>query len=187
MVKNAKIHTKGGDDGTTALGGGRRVSKDALRVEVYGTLDELNSFIGNALSCGVDAALAEPLEHIQNDLFYLGAGLSTSEQQRTDSEDTRIERRHIDFLERLIDRLSERLEPLRSFILPGGSESASRLHTARAVCRRAERLVVRLRHSEPIPPSVVAYLNRLSDALFVMARYENKRLGIPDSRWNDRG
>ena len=186
MPRITKVYTRTGDDGTTGLGGGQRVRKDSARIEAYGTVDELNSVLGVALASGVNDTIAEPLRNIQNELFHLGSDLCILEEDKAKTPVPRIEERHVVALERLMDRLSEELSPLENFILPGGSPGAAHLHVARTVCRRAERLVVALSRTEPVGPWTVRYLNRLSDALFVMARHENKRRGVPDVLWNSR-
>jgi cob(I)alamin adenosyltransferase len=186
MPRITKVYTRTGDDGTTGLGGGQRVPKDSPRIEAYGTVDELNSQIGMVQSLGVNEAIAEPLRRIQNDLFHLGSDLCILEEDKQKFSVPRIEERHVVALERLMDRLSEELSPLENFILPGGAPSAAALHVARTVCRRAERLVLALSREEPVGEWTVTYLNRLSDALFVMARHENKRRGVGDVLWNSR-
>lgn len=186
MPRLTKIYTKTGDDGTTALGAGERVAKDALRVEAYGTVDELNSFIGEAVAGGLEPGLATELIRIQNELFNLGADLCTLEEDKARRPGPRIEERHVVALEEAIDRMSAELGPLQNFILPGGSAGAAHLHVARSVCRRAERLTVRLAREEAVGPLVISYLNRLSDALFVMARWENRFRGATDVLWNSR-
>ncbi len=186
MPKLTRIYTRSGDDGTTGLGGGQRVKKHSLRVAAFGDVDELNSEIGVALASGLDPDLARPLREAQNVLFHLGSDLCVLEQDKQRMPVPRIEQRHIDELERLIDRLNSALGPLENFILPGGSGSAAQLHVARSVCRRAERSVVALADSEPVNPLALTYLNRLSDALFVMARQENRRRGVPDVNWESR-
>ncbi len=186
MPRITKVYTRTGDDGTTALGAGQRVAKDSIRVEAFGTVDELNSHVGAAIATGLDPALVEPLRSIQNDLFHLGSDLCVPEEDKAARPVPRIESRHVDGLERLIDRLSADLPPLENFVLPGGSPGAAALHVARAVCRRAERLVVALRRREAVGGQVIVYLNRLSDALFVMARWENRRKGVADVLWDSR-
>ena len=181
-----KIYTKTGDDGTTALGGGQRVPKDALRIETYGTVDELNSAIGVALAGGLEPTLADELSRIQNELFHLGSDLCVREEDKGKTPVPRIEGRHVQALELAIDRMSVELGPLANFILPGGSPGAAHLHVARTVCRRAERLAVALAREEAVGPHVISYLNRLSDALFVMARWENRHRGVADVTWNSR-
>ena len=186
MPRITKVYTRTGDDGMTSLGGGQRVVKDSLRVEAYGTVDELNSSIGAALASGLDVVLVEALAGIQNDLFHLGSDLCVTEADKAARPVPHIEARHVEKLERLMDRLSEDLAPLENFVLPGGSAGASRLHVARAVCRRAERRVVTLARAEAVGDQVAVYLNRLSDALFVMARWENRRRGVADVLWDSR-
>ena len=168
----SKIYTRTGDDGTTGLGDGSRVPKTHARIEAYGTVDELNSFIGLALSGGLPDEFTQWLEQIQNDLFDLGADLSVPlEDDRR--ERLRVTRGQVERLEELCDLVNERLEPLKSFVLPGGTEAASRLHVARAVCRRAERRSVALARTESVNPEALAYLKRLSDFLFILARAAN--------------
>jgi cob(I)alamin adenosyltransferase len=179
-----RIYTRGGDDGMTSLGGGQRVRKHSLRVAAYGEVDELNSQIGLAVSCGPEPQLARVLRDIQNELFHLGSDLCILEEDKERMQAPCIEQRHVDALEQLLDRLGEELGPLENFILPGGSHCAARLHVARAVCRRAERAVVALAEAESISPLAVRFLNRLSDALFMMARKENQRRGVPDVLWD---
>jgi cob(I)alamin adenosyltransferase len=181
-----KVYTRSGDDGTTGLGGGQRVGKDTLRIEAYGTVDELNSALGVVLASGVDETIAEALRPIQNELFHLGSDLCILEEDKARRPVPRIEERHVVALEKLMDRLSEELPPLANFILPGGTAGAAHLHVARTVCRRAERIVIALGRQEQVGAWTVRYLNRLSDALFVMARYENKRRGVPDVLWDSR-
>ena len=185
MVVLSKIYTRTGDDGTTALGSGRRVAKYDLRVECYGTLDETNAAIGLArLHTRSDGALDAMLARIQNDLFDLGAELcypneSKDARGRLAVSDSQVER-----LEREIDTLNRELQPLRSFVLPGGTLAASFLHLARTISRRAERLMVALaaRPNEPVGGSALRYINRLSDFLFVAARYAND-MGKSDVLW----
>ncbi len=186
MPRITKVYTRTGDDGTTGLGGGQRVPKESVRIEAYGTVDELNAQIGAALATGLHDALIGPLTRVQNDLFHLGSDLCMPEEDKVRTPVPGIEQRHIDELERLMDTLSEELPPLQNFILPGGSPGAAQLHVARTVCRRAERRLVALSRSERIGACAVAYLNRLSDALFVMARYENHRRGVRDPYWDSR-
>ncbi len=184
MPRITKVYTRTGDDGTTGLIGGRRVPKESLRVAAYGTVDETSSHLGAALAFGLVERLIEPARRIQNTLFHLGSDLAIREQDKERFKVPRIEERHVASLEQLIDELSLELEPLESFILPGGCPPAAHLHLARAVCRRAEREVVALSRQEGIGAWTVKYLNRLSDALFVMARYENLERGAPDVLWD---
>ena len=186
MPRITKVYTRTGDDGTTGLGGGQRVPKDSARIEAFGTVDELNSQIGAAVAAGIDPKLSGALAGIQNELFHLGSDLCIREEDKTRLPAPKIEARHVEALERLMDELSAGLPPLENFILPGGSPGAAALHVARTVCRRAEREALRLSRAEAIGPFVVPYLNRLSDALFVMARYENLHRGKPDLLWNSR-
>ena len=186
MPRLTRIYTRKGDDGTTALGGGQRVSKDALRVATYGTVDELNAALGVAIASGLAPRLAEVLPAIQNELFHLGSDLCFVEDDKARFGIPQIEARHVETLERLIDELNEVVGPLENFILPGGTIGAAHLHVARTVCRRAEREAIALARQERIGPYVIAYLNRLSDALFVMARYENHGRGVPEPTWDSK-
>ncbi|HVF61735.1 MAG TPA: cob(I)yrinic acid a,c-diamide adenosyltransferase [Thermoanaerobaculia bacterium] len=186
MPRITKVYTRTGDDGTTALGGGQRVPKDAVRIAAYGTVDELSSQIGVALAVGVVEELAAPLGRIQNELFHLGSDLCVLEEDKARMPVPVVEERHVVALEELMDRLSEELPPLANFILPGGAPGAAQLHVARTVCRRAERLLVTLAREEPVGAWAVRYLNRLSDTLFVMARFENLRRGVPEPLWDSR-
>ncbi|MEZ4516420.1 MAG: cob(I)yrinic acid a,c-diamide adenosyltransferase [Chloroflexota bacterium] len=184
MPRLTKIYTRGGDKGQTSLGGGQRVEKDSLRVTAYGTVDELNSAIGVALAGGLSARLSEVLPQIQNELFHLGSDLSFREEDKANIPVPHIELRHLERLEMLIDELSAVVGPLQNFILPGGSLGAAHLHMARTICRRAERDVASLAREEAIGEFALQYLNRLSDALFVMARFENHERGIPEPLWD---
>ncbi len=184
MPRLTKIYTRGGDDGTTALGGGQRVPKDALRVQLYGTVDELNAHIGVALAGGLCERLQRTLPEIQNELFHLGSDLCFLEEDKVRYTPPQIEERHVVRLEELIDELTPVVGPLENFILPGGSPGASHLHVARTVCRRAEREATSLAREEAINPQALRYLNRLSDALFVMSRLENLRQGVAEPLWD---
>ncbi|HXU34061.1 MAG TPA: cob(I)yrinic acid a,c-diamide adenosyltransferase [Thermoanaerobaculia bacterium] len=186
MPRITRVYTRTGDDGTTALGGGQRVEKDSLRIAAYGTVDELSSQIGVAIASGLDDRLAGELTRIQNELFHLGSDLCILEEDKARFPVPTIEERHVVALEALMDRLTEELGPLQNFILPGGAIGAAQLHVARTVCRRAERDLVALGRAEPIGPWTIRYLNRLSDALFVIARAENHRRGIADILWDSR-
>lgn len=186
MPRITKIYTRTGDDGTTALGTTRRVSKDDLRVSTYGELDELNAFIGLALSYGLDKRLDEALKVIQNELLHLGSDLAFPPEDKKKFDVPRIEERHVAALETLIDELNEVVGPLQNFILPGGSKGAAALQVARTICRRAERTAVSLARVEEVSSFNLQYINRLSDALFVMARYENKQKGIEEPLWDSR-
>jgi cob(I)alamin adenosyltransferase len=170
-VRLTRIYTRAGDAGETSLGDGSRVAKTDLRIEAYGTVDELNSVVGFALAGELPAEFRPWLEQIQNDLFDLGADLSVPlEDER---ERLRVAPGQVEWLEELCDLVNEELEPLKSFVLPGGTEAAARLHVARAVCRRAERRSVALVESHDVNPAALAYLNRLSDLLFILARAAN--------------
>lgn len=184
MPRITRVYTRTGDDGTTALGGGQRVPKDALRIEAYGTVDELNSAIGVALALGLHAKIDKPLRAIQNDLFHLGSDLCVLESDKAKRPVPVIEARHVTAMEELMDELTGDLPPLENFILPGGSPGAAALHVARTVCRRAERRIVTLAKKERIGPFAIRYLNRLSDTLFVMARFENRKRKIADPIWD---
>jgi cob(I)alamin adenosyltransferase len=186
MVVLNKIYTRTGDDGTTALGTGERRKKYDLRVAAYGTLDEANSVIGIArLHTAEDAALDAALSRIQNDLFDVGADLTTPGKGRgPGGARLTVTAAQVEWLEAEIDRFNAELAPLRSFILPGGSAAAAYLHLARTVCRRAERLIAELndKPDESVTPEVLKYVNRLSDFLFVAARHANDK-GAADVLW----
>ena len=189
MVRLNRIYTKAGDGGDTRLVGGQKVRKDALRIEAYGTVDELSACIGIARAAlgaanapaGADD-LGRVLTRIQNELFNLGSDLATLPADRRPQQPV-IEARHVTALEREIDDWNASLPELRSFVLPGGGVVASYLHLARTVCRRAERLIVRLRDAEPIGDQALPYINRLSDALFVMSRHAARLYGEPEPLW----
>lgn len=185
MVKLTRIYTRGGDKGKTALGTGKRVVKHHPRVTAYGSVDETNAAVG--LARLHTAALSDPeadaiLGRIQNDLFDLGADLATPEVEKPEFPPLRIVAEQVERLEREIDRLNAELQPLNSFVLPGGSPAAAYLHLARTVARRAEREITLLAESEAINPEAVRYINRLSDLFFVMSRYLNGR-GAGDVLW----
>lgn len=177
-----KIYTKTGDSGKTSLFGGKRVPKDALRIETYGTVDELNSLLGIVRAGKVNSKIDSILEEIQNDLFTLGADLATPEDPRG-KRIKRINTSHVSRLESHIDAIDPALKPLRNFILPGGNRSSAMLHFARAVCRRAERLAVKLEREEHIGRQPVIYLNRLSDLLFVLSRKANALSNVHEKTW----
>lgn len=180
-----KIYTKTGDKGDTGLFGGGRVAKDHPRVSAYGDIDELNAVIGQARSIEMMPRIDEVLAPVQRDLFALGALLATPdlEKMKEQLEKARISDKRIKQLEQAIDDGEEELEPLKAFILPGGTPKASALHVARTVCRRAERAVITLQRDSEVPQLVVIYLNRLSDLLFVLARVANKRAGAGEVTW----
>jgi cob(I)alamin adenosyltransferase len=180
------IYTRTGDDGTTGLLGGQRVRKNDLRIECCGTVDELNATLGLA-AVRAEAVLVAYLREVQNDLFTLGAHLgtpaNTPQTMRLPPLDTPLIAR----LEQQIDQAEKELPNLTQFILPGGGETGARLHLARAICRRAERVVVKLALQQPVEPLMVPYLNRLSDWLFVMARLANHHAGLGDVVWQKPG
>ena len=186
MVVLSKIYTRTGDDGTTALGSGRRVAKYDLRVECYGTLDETNAAIGLARvhTGSSDPALDAMLARIQNDLFDLGAELCYPDESKDARGRLSVSDAQVERLEGEIDALNRELQPLRSFVLPGGTPAASFLHLARTISRRGERLMVALasRPNEPVGAAALRYINRLSDFLFVAARYANDK-GKSDVLW----
>ena len=186
MVVLSKIYTRTGDDGTTALGSGRRVAKYDLRVEAYGTIDETNAVIGLARlhTRETDPELDAMLARIQNDLFDLGADLCFPDETRDARGRLQVSDAQVKRLESEIDALNRELQPLRSFVLPGGTPAASFLHLARTISRRAERLVVALaaRPDEPVGAPALRYINRLSDFLFVAARFANDK-GKSDVMW----
>ncbi|MBI5146785.1 MAG: cob(I)yrinic acid a,c-diamide adenosyltransferase [Thaumarchaeota archaeon] len=175
-----KIYTKTGDDGTTGLQGGKRVSKSDLRIIAYGAVDEANSSLGVVLSHSVDADIKELLTRIQNELFVAGSDLSNPDLEKLNS---RITAQMVENLEKSIDRFEAELSPLTNFILPGGHQIAAHLHMARTIVRRAETNVVALAKDEQINAHCQKYLNRLSDLLFVLARVANKRNGTSDIVW----
>jgi cob(I)alamin adenosyltransferase len=177
-----KIYTRTGDDGTTGLFGGGRVPKDDPRVEAYGTVDEANAALGLARAAGPPPALDAVLAHAQATLFEVGAALASPGRAGS----APVEEGDVAALERAIDDLEATLPPLRSFVLPAGSEAAARLHVARTVVRRAERLAVGLRAHGPVPEGIVRYLNRLSDWCFVAARAANRAARVPDVAWTPR-
>lgn len=180
-----KIYTKTGDEGQTGLFGGGRVSKDDPRVEAYGDVDELNAFLGAARAVEVMPRIDEVLVPIQRDLFSIGALLATPDLEKMHDHlaKAQIDDARIVSLEKEIDACDRELEPLRAFIVPGGSPKAASLHIARTVCRRAERRVISLQKEVEIPQIVVVYLNRLSDLLFTLARVANTRAGAGEVTW----
>jgi len=186
MVKLNKIYTKTGDKGATGLGDGSRVPKHSPRVAAYGTVDETNAVLGLArletARLGDGGAAEAMLGRIQNDLFDVGADLCTPEQENPEYPPLRVTAAQVARLEAEIDQMNAELKPLESFILPGGGAAASWLHLARTTARRAERLITELAESETINPETIAYMNRLSDHLFVMGRYLNDR-GAADVLW----
>ena len=177
-----KIYTKKGDQGETSLFGGERVSKDNPRIEAYGAVDELNSVLGVVRALSSPRRVEEILARLQTDLFVLGADLATPRSEKR-AKVPRIHPSHTAFLERTIDSLERALPPLTSFVVPSGTSVAAHLHLARTVCRRAERLAVRLSKSQELGPDALPYLNRLSDLLFVLARYANAAGGGMEVQW----
>jgi cob(I)alamin adenosyltransferase len=179
-----RIYTKAGDQGQTHLAGGQRVAKDSLRIECYGTVDELNAFVGMAGISSADSIpqLAAILKRVQHELFNLGSILATKPQD-VHPKQARITPAEIAQLESEIDRMNADLAPLRSFVLPGGSRLNTELHACRTICRRAERIAVSLAREEEIPPEAIQYLNRLSDSFFVWSRWANHVLGVPEVLW----
>jgi cob(I)alamin adenosyltransferase len=185
-VRITKVYTKTGDDGTTALVGGDRVDKDALRIETYGTVDELNACMGLIRTALVKSQarmrLLPIVTRIQHELFNLGAHLATRDRERW-SKQPPVDESHVTALENEIDACNDDLPELKSFILPGGGETSARFHLARTVCRRAERVTVTLGRKEEIGAEAVRYLNRLSDALFVFGRWACWKEGADEALW----
>jgi cob(I)alamin adenosyltransferase len=181
-----KIYTKQGDKGETGLFGGERVSKSSLRIEAYGTIDELNSFIGLTIIETLNKEVKELLENLQPQLFILGSDLASPDNEKTRKYNIpRVTEAFSIETEKAIDYFESRLEELKNFILPGGTKSASLLHVCRTVCRRAERRVVELNSAEEINNNIIIFLNRLSDLLFVLSRVENAEANFPDIIWKN--
>jgi len=179
-----KIYTRTGDKGETGLIGGTRVSKSALRVEAYGEVDELNAVLGYARAKLTDKSIKEHLLGLQRDLFAIGAQLADPRGEvEKKAEKAGVSEERVKELEAIIDRYDATLQPLRSFILPGGGEVGAILHLARGVCRRAERRMVALSRETPLPPVLIAYINRLSDLLFTLARAVNREAGVEEIPW----
>lgn len=178
-----KIYTKTGDGGETSLLGGTRVGKDHARVEAYGAVDEFNAALGVVRAMGPDADLDGHLARVQEQLFTVGAGLATPAEASVHRSAPAMDRAFTESLEAAIDRWEQELPPLHAFVLPGGTSLAGALHVARAVGRRAERRVVALSHLAEIDPQLIAFLNRLSDFLFVAARVANRRAGVAEVVW----
>ena len=179
-VRLTRIYTRGGDRGETSLGDGSRVSKLDPRIAAYGAVDELNAALGVVLAGDLPEGLREPLARVQNELFDVGADLSVPWGV---PDRLRVEQAMIDGLEQLCDRFNADLPELRSFVLPGGTEAAARLHVARTTCRRAERDVLRGAQEVDLNPLVLRYLNRLSDLLFILARTANAAAGADEPLW----
>ena len=207
-VRLTRIYTRGGDRGETSLGDGTRASKLDPRIAAYGAVDELNSTLGVALACGVPERLREPLERLQNELFDVGADLAvpwdgpqgldaspaepaapgrTTESRRATRGRLRVTQAMVDGLERLCDAFNEGLSELRSFVLPGGTEAAARLHVARAVARRAELRALEADRACGVNPLALVYLNRVSDLLFILARAANAEAGVEEPLWRPGG
>ena len=178
-----KLYTSTGDDGTTGLFGGDRVSKDDVRIDAYGAVDELNAALGLALVVCDQPVLKEHLAPIQSRLFDLGTDLATPIGSRHGDKVLRMNGAHVKNIEDSIDAIDALNDDITTFVLPGGSDLASRLHLARCICRRAERETVRLAHRDEITPESIILLNRLSDLLFASARLANKLSGVPDVPW----
>ncbi|KAA3615739.1 MAG: cob(I)yrinic acid a,c-diamide adenosyltransferase [Calditrichaeota bacterium] len=179
-----KIYTGYGDEGKTALFGGETVKKNHLRVEMYGTLDELNSLLGLLRNKNNDDDVDAILKNIQNELFTYGSEIATPKAAKLDQFTDHISETHISALENAIDKLSEKVPPLKQFILPGGSEAACYAHQSRTVCRRAERMLIKLAEEIEIRGQLIIYLNRLSDLFFVIARYQNVINSVDDTVWD---
>ncbi len=179
-----KIYTKTGDKGTTSLFGGKRVSKHHIRVEAYGTIDELNAYIGLLRDQSISIDSKKSLLRIQNELFVLGSLLATPPEKVNKQKDTnKIEKQHVSYLEKEIDKMNENLAAMTHFILPGGHTIVSYCHIARNICRRAERRVVHLAEESQVDAVLIGYLNRLSDYLFVLARKLSKDLQVKETLW----
>ena len=178
-----KIYTRTGDDGTTSLVGGERVSKGSLRVEAYGSIDELNAWLGMVRAHDVSPSIVTVIERVQNELFVLGSELASGQDVSPNASMPLISQQDIDRLEDDIDRAEKVLPVLRSFILPGGTQGAAMIHVARTVARRAERLLVTLATEQKVRGDVIRYVNRLSDLLFVLSRRANHDAGVEDVPW----
>lgn len=181
-----KIYTKTGDKGSTSLIGGTKVSKAHDRIEAYGTVDELNSYIGLCKDVLEDTHSKNVLQEIQERLFTIGSSLACDPEKETKMSIPDLKEDDCNFLEKEIDKMDEQLPVMKSFILPGGHTSISHLHIARCICRRAERACVRLQETTKVEDIVIKYLNRLSDYLFTLARYAGYLLHIPDIAWRPR-
>ena len=178
-----KLYTRTGDDGTTGLFGGDRVSKDDLRIEAYGAVDELNAQMGMILVVCEVPLLKEHLSPLQSRLFDLGADLATPCGSEHEDKISRMAEENVTNLERSIDAIEGRNEPIKTFVMPGGTELASRIHVARCTCRRAERAIVRLAHRDTVNIHTIEFVNRLSDLLFAASRLANREAGVPDVPW----
>ena len=182
-----KIYTKTGDKGETSLFGGERVSKDSLRLNAYGTIDELNAFIGLTIAEVKSEDIKSVLIDVQNKLFVVGADLATPETEKNKKlKINRTPKSFIDELEKFIDIFESKLDGIKNFILPGGSKGSALLHICRTTSRRAEREIVALKNTVPIGDNILIFINRLSDLFFVLSRFENKYSNIPDTIWNSK-
>ena len=183
-MSKSNLYTRTGDNGLTSLVGGRRVPKYSLRLEAYGSVDELSACLGLLAACpDCDAEVLKQLQAIQDMLFNIGAYLATT-PDKEDGKVTGLENNDVVKLESWIDNLDSRVPPIRNFILPGGCEAAARAGLARTVCRRAERKILELASKEYVSPLLISYMNRLSDYLFILGRYFNHSLGITEITWN---
>lgn len=182
-LRITKVYTKKGDAGETRLGGGQKIAKNASRIHAYGTIDELNSVIGVVLAFEPIHKIKEALTRIQHHLFTVGGDLCLLDEDKQKWQTPSITEEDVEFLEKLMDGMSDELKPLEEFILPGGTKVSAFLHQARCVCRRAERHIVALAGEAKIEGNVLKYVNRLSDTLFVMARYENLQRNVEDVYW----
>jgi cob(I)alamin adenosyltransferase len=185
-AKVTKIYTKTGDKGTTQLLSVGRVPKNHLRLQAYGEIDELNSVIGLARAQGLSPPLDPWLLGIQNTLFVLSSEIAVPKPDEINMPIPKLQASDTAELEKMIDELDGSLDPLKNFILPGGTPGAAQLHVARTVCRRAERALQTLHQSETLSPDALTYINRLSDLLFTMARFENRKRGVSDTAWSSR-
>lgn len=183
MAKEIKIYTKTGDDGTTGLVGGTRVKKYDLRLEAYGTIDELNAAIGMLRSLENDEDIRELLVRIQNKLFNIGSRLASDEKGEAFTAELAIKTEDVQVLEQAIDRFESKLPELRHFILPGGDQVVAQCHVSRTICRRAERRIVEFAEHSAVESELIKYINRLSDFLFVLARFTGFRKGVDETRW----
>ncbi len=184
MAKEFKIYTKSGDDGTTGLVGGNRVKKNDIRLEAYGTVDELNASLGLLRSCNLSGDVSQLLVKIQNKLFNIGSLLASDEKGRKFTSDLSITSNDVKLLENSIDFYEQSLPELTHFILPGGEETSALCHIARTVCRRAERRILDFAELNPVQPEIVQYINRLSDLLFVLARKLANENNSEELKWN---
>ena len=180
-----KIYTKGGDKGQTSLLGGTRISKAHLRIDTYGTIDELNSYLGWLRDQEINTARKDLLKEIQDRLFTIGSHLAV-DPEKTVTKIPDLHDSDVTFLEKEIDQMSDDLPEMKFFILPGGHQSVSLCHVARCVCRRAERLIITLHQESPVEDTILSYINRLSDYLFVLARKMGQELGIEEVPWKPR-